>query len=75
MTGTRANWPLSSAVPTDWVSTRPSTFGTWPPPWLASSVSTGSARRHAALWSAQPAAAANVWPSASASARDGWVNE
>ena len=58
ITGTRLNCPLSNAALIDCGSTLPSTFGRIAPgrssAGPASSVATGTARRQAAVWSAQP---------------------
>jgi hypothetical protein len=57
-------------------STLPSTFGTMLPVlWLARIVAIGSARRHAAVWSVQPARVANAAPAASAAASEGYASE
>ena len=66
MTGTRANCPRASAVPIGWVSTEPSTTPGISTPKLLTRSLTGALRRHAAVWSGQPTAVANVSPAASA---------
>ena len=72
MTGTRANCPRARAVPIDWVSTVPSTTPGISTPKLLTRSLTGALRRHAALWSGQPTAVANVSPAASAVASGRW---
>ena len=74
MTGTRANCPRASAVPIGWVSTAPSTTPGISTPNLATRSLTGTLRRHAAVWSGQPTAVANVWPAASAVASGRWFS-
>src|SRR5262252_6428487 len=76
MTGTRLNCPAENADSTVSGSTTPSTLGTIVDAvWAARIVETDRPRRQAAVWSEQPARAANAVPEASADTSDGWVSE
>ena len=56
------------------MSTAPSTTPGISTPNLATRSLTGTLRRHAAVWSGQPTAVANVWPAASAVASGRWFS-
>ena len=74
ITGTWLNWPLASAGPINWVSTVPSTSGSYPAMLVLSRiVETGRLRRQAAVLLAQPTLAASAAPAASASASEACV--